>query len=61
MNDDNRDDVRRQRKTYQKPAMVVVALRPDEAVLGSCKSLSASGPGNPARCRTGIACNSIGS
>ncbi len=30
------------RRPYQKPAMVVVSLRPEEAVLGGCKVNGAS-------------------
>jgi len=57
MDNGKREDKARRKKPYQKPAMVVVALRPDEAVLGACKTSAASGPGSggscsPARCRT---------
>jgi hypothetical protein len=40
----------RPKKTYEKPEMVRVSLRPDEAVLGSCKSVSAVGPGGTGNC-----------
>jgi hypothetical protein len=33
-----------QKKPYEKPTLSEVALRPEEAVLGSCKSASLSGP-----------------
>jgi hypothetical protein len=33
-----------QKKKYEKPTLSEVALRPDEAVLGNCKSMTASGP-----------------
>jgi len=49
------------RKTYQKPEMVRVALRPDEAVLGHCKSGSASGPGGGGSCTQVGTCFSQGS
>jgi len=32
------------RKPYEPPALVSISLRPEEAVLGSCKSSSISGP-----------------
>jgi hypothetical protein len=31
-------------KPYEKPALLRVSLRPEEAVLGHCKIASASGP-----------------
>jgi hypothetical protein len=43
------------RKPYAKPQIQEVPLRPDEAVLGNCKTSSSSGPAqhrctNPATC-----------
>ncbi|HEY4393655.1 MAG TPA: hypothetical protein VGP64_06315 [Polyangia bacterium] len=32
------------RKPYEKPALLEVALRPEEAVLGSCKTMGVAGP-----------------
>lgn len=32
------------RKTYDSPRLVVISLRPEEAVLGHCKNPSSSGP-----------------
>jgi hypothetical protein len=32
------------RKPYEKPKLSQVALRPEEAVLGNCKSMSVAGP-----------------
>ena len=49
------------KKTYQKPEAVRVALRPDEAVLGNCKSGSASGPGGSGSCIVVGTCFSQGS
>jgi hypothetical protein len=51
------DEKPRRKRPYVKPAVVVVALRPDEAVLGACKTSAASGPGSggscsPSRCRS---------
>jgi hypothetical protein len=34
----------RERKPYVKPEIQAVPLRPDEAVLGGCKTSSTSGP-----------------
>ena len=34
------------RKPYEKPTLSQVALRPDEAVLGNCKTASVAGPAN---------------
>ena len=49
------------KKAYQKPRLVQIALRPDEAVLGACKSGSASGPGNRGKCTSLSPCSSQGS
>ena len=43
------------KKPYRKPKIVQVDLRPEEAVLGACKTSSTSGPGQgdcevPASC-----------
>ena len=32
------------RKTYEKPKLSQVALRPEEAVLGNCKTMGVAGP-----------------
>ena len=58
---ENNDSSPRSKKPYVKPAFVVVALRPDEAVLGACKTNGASGPGNRGRCRSLSNCSSQGS
>ena len=34
----------KKKKKYEKPTLSEVALRPEEAVLGNCKSVSISGP-----------------
>jgi hypothetical protein len=46
---------RHERKPYVKPAIQEVPLRPEEAVLGGCKTASTSGPAQakcsvPAKC-----------
>ena len=48
------------RRPYQKPEVTQVSLRPEEAVLGSCKTKTSSGPGQ-AGCRTPSPCSSVGS
>ena len=35
-----------EKKPYKKPQLKQVSLRPEEAVLGSCKSAGTSGPGS---------------
>ena len=47
------------RKTYRKPELRKVALRPEEAVLGNCKTTGTSGPAAPA-C-TSFSCSTNGS
>lgn len=44
---------KKSKKTYQAPKVVAISLRPEEAVLGSCKASGASGP-------IGSACMSLG-
>lgn len=41
---ENPDQPGERRKPYEKPKLSEVALRPDEAVLGSCKTASTAGP-----------------
>jgi hypothetical protein len=48
------------KKKYEKPTLSEVALRPEEAVLGNCKSLTASGPAFSDCVSTG-GCSSMGS
>jgi hypothetical protein len=47
------------KKAYSKPELVRFPLRPEEAVLGSCKRANVSGPFNTS-CTAG-SCNFIGS
>jgi hypothetical protein len=56
MNPDETSD----KKPYEKPTLSEVALRPDEAVLGNCKTVSISGPAMP-DCSTFGGCSSQGS
>ena len=48
------------RKAYGKPKITQVVLRPEEAVLGACKTSKKSGPGQP-KCSFPSTCSSIGS
>jgi hypothetical protein len=48
------------RKKYEKPTLSEVALRPEEAVLGNCKSMTVSGPAMP-DCSSFGGCSSLGS
>jgi len=57
----DRPDEREQvRKPYAKPEVQQVSLRPEEAVLGSCKTAAVSGPGQ-FRCSSPSACSSLSS
>lgn len=59
---DNNEEPR-DKRPYVKPEIKQVALRPDEAVLGACKSSSGaagSGPGG-GNCRSPVPCSSLGS
>jgi hypothetical protein len=47
------------RAPYQPPEVVRVSLRPEEAVLGHCKTSTATGPASPS-CRT-FFCKTFGS
>lgn len=50
------------KKPYVKPELRQVLLRPEEAVLGNCKTAGVSGPGSVGTCSPGaIACSSLGS
>lgn len=47
------------KKTYVKPQLRKVDLKPEEAVLGNCKSGATAGPS--ATCSTPTACSTLGS
>jgi len=59
--DKKHDQAARVKKPYQKPTLIEVALRPDEAVLGNCKVSGASGPGGRGTCHPIGNCSSQGS
>jgi hypothetical protein len=52
--------IERARKPYQKPEIKQVLLRPEEAVLGACKTASSTGPSR-FPCAGAIPCTTAGS
>jgi len=48
------------KKAYEPPCVTVISLRPEEAVLGHCKSFTAAGPVG-STCHTTGNCQGIGS
>jgi hypothetical protein len=58
MSDEHQD---RGKKTYEPPRLSIISLRPEEAVLGHCKSTVVSGPGGLGTCSPVGPCSSIGS
>lgn len=56
----NQQDNPAARRPYQKPKLTQVSLRPEEAVLGACKTAAVSGPAQP-RCTTPSSCSTIAS
>jgi hypothetical protein len=48
----------RARKIYSRPAVKKVHLKPEEAVLGGCKTANTKGPAH-ARCNTPTPCAAI--
>lgn len=51
------------KRPYAPPVVSRIELRPEEAVLGNCKSTTANGPGGGGRCRVFPIppCSSVGS
>ncbi len=49
------------KKPYAPPQLTTISLRPEEAVLGHCKTLSGGGNQSLFGCTPIGACNSIGS
>ena len=56
-----KDDVQQLRKPYTKPELRRIQLRPEEAVLGACKTSGTSGPGGMGNCAPVGPCMSDGS
>jgi hypothetical protein len=50
-----------EKKPYAKPELQHVYLRPEEAVLGSCKTTGVSGPGGAGDGTPAGPCSSLGS
>lgn len=52
-----------EKRPYEKPEVKQVALRPEEAVLGACKTSSGAGGSGPGggNCRRPAPCSSLGS
>ena len=51
-----------EKRPYQKPELMQVPLRPEEAVLGNCKMAGTGGPGYGNKCNAGpLVCSSTGS
>jgi len=48
-----------EKRTYEPPRLATISLRPEEAVLGHCKTMSAAGgPGSPIGAACFPFCNS---
>jgi hypothetical protein len=54
-------DLKNQKKAYEPPRVTIVSLRPEEAVLGHCKSNSSAGPVGSSCQGAGPACRGNGS
>jgi hypothetical protein len=50
-----------QKKPYVKPEVTLIDLRPEEAVLGNCKTSGSSGPGSLGNCKPVGNCQGQGS
>ena len=59
------EDTKKRRRSYQKPRVEQVELRPEEAVLGGCKNFDQAQPGtlppNPLYCHLPQSCAVFGS
>lgn len=55
------NDSLKSRKTYQAPAITRISLRPEESVLGHCKSTTVSGPVGATYNSAGVGCMNVGS
>jgi hypothetical protein len=60
MNGKEKQDNGQPKKPYKKPVLSKVPLRPEEAVLGYCKTIGSRGPAR-ASCGTPIRCYGRGS
>ena len=60
----NQSETRKRKKEYRKPNLRMIPLRPDEAVLGNCKTATTANTkniGSSFTCAIPTACNSVGS
>lgn len=55
------DLLKQGRRSYNRPTVKRVQLRPEEAVLGFCKSTTANGPNIGNNCKTPSSCSGSGS
>ncbi len=60
MSTESQSDAAGSKKPYVKPQVTRVLLKPEEAVLGACKSATGRGPGQT-NCRTPGKCKVLGS
>ncbi len=58
MTDDNE---REPRRSYEKPKVTVISLRPEEAVLSNCKAQNTHGPAAHGNCGSAGGCMIVGS
>jgi hypothetical protein len=56
-----KEDQKQAKKPYARPVLKQVALRPEEAVLGNCKTAGISGPVSTGNCAPGGPCSTQGS
>jgi hypothetical protein len=62
MNLERQNDAGQRKRTYEKPSIIQIPLRQEEAVLGNCKNnTGAAGPGAGSGCKPVGNCFSIGS
>jgi hypothetical protein len=54
------DEPGHDKKAYKKPVITQIDLRPEEAVLASCKTSKVSGPGQ-GKCTVPSACSTVAS
>jgi len=54
-----KDDTKNEKAAYEIPKLIKVNLRPEEAVLGSCKTSSSMGPSS-VNCAI-LGCSTVGS
>lgn len=58
---DKPETINGHKKAYSKPELIQFPLRPEEAVLGHCKTSGYSGPAVSGSCTSGSNCSTLGS